>query len=230
MQACARQCPTCISARVVWNWTDGDIICTGCGLVLEERFIDDRVPASKYSDYKYDEPKLKKNVVASATMIGVDMPDSTLQLIQQSCREKFDKPTVAASIYNTVKGMTAKQICSALDIKPSKFWKAASTSKTADNKDILRRTIYECDVIPKDKVCVVMKTAISLFEALEKSNINQSLRKDRLAVSLLILSCEMLGIFKKRNVLCKTYKISMETVRKHEYAVQQALRLTHRTL
>lgn len=43
-------CTDCGCDQLVWNWTDGDVICTGCGLVVQQGILDDRPCYGEYYD------------------------------------------------------------------------------------------------------------------------------------------------------------------------------------
>lgn len=43
------QCPECGEAEPVFDWSHGEVVCTGCGIVLESSIIDDRPPREHVS-------------------------------------------------------------------------------------------------------------------------------------------------------------------------------------
>lgn len=222
------KCTDCGSIRVVWDWAAGDIVCTNCGLVLQERFIDDRVPFKEYGDY-FQEPKEINQTVKNHTE-GIPIQDEIVLASNEWCKDKREglrvrKVDVAAGIHSSIQGVPVRAICARMNVRASKFWKATQgqEGKKGDCLSILKRTVYESEHIPADVAWQVIKVGSKLIDVVNTSTHAQTLRLDRLAISIMIIACDIKSVGPKRSKACKLYGISPDTVRKHEGLIQGLL-------
>lgn len=225
-------CTDCKSDRIVWNWTDGDIVCTSCGLVQQERFIDDRVPFKDYCDYEIERIPLNKTVQKHTDSIyglSDDIVTATnAWCVETRCverQERVKKEDVAAGVHANMKGVSVRSICNKMNISQSKFWKAVSKKKESESDcgAMMKRLVYESEYIPKKRSWDVIKVGNKILDVIKGSKHIQTLKPDKLALSLIIISCEINKLGKKRSFACKDYGISVDTVRKHERLIQDLL-------
>ncbi len=238
-------CTDCKSDKFVWDWANGDVVCTSCGLVAQERFIDDRAAFKDYDEYApLDAPTNKTitqhtNHLNAALFNGhLDNTTDMAKTIQDFCnntpnqetRTKAQRADVLTAAYTNTKGIPAKDLCEALNVKPSTFWKAATKHKVVDKNssnrpnELLKRTIYENPDIPNGREWSVFKTARKFLEALSATPSIQGIKPDRLAVSLMIIACEVEQVGLKRNKVCHKYRLCLETLSRHEAMLQEALK------
>ena len=221
------QCPECISSHVVWNWADGDVVCTGCGLVIQERFIDDRVGFRESDDYSPPEPAFNAGVKRQLTKANVRLPDNVLSACHEGCvaTTSVRKEHVAVAMHANTQGVSVKAVCATMGVKPSKFWKEARNLKGHEEnvRSQLRRTVYECVLIDEAKHWDVLKTATRLMEGVINHPRLYTLKPDKLAVSLMVVACKICKLSLKRGRLCKEYGLSLDTLGKHESMIQEAL-------
>lgn len=241
-------CPECMSDKLVWHWSDGDVVCTSCGLVVEERFIDDRVAFKDYGDYSPLEAPVNKQVLKKVNVMNANlfngMMEETTEVakaVDDFCKardssnasnasngcEGLSKADIASGIYATTKGLSIKDVCCAMDMKPKKMWKAVIKHKIInDNRtcDVLKRSIYRCDDIPSEQKWDVLKVAKKFLEALENNVLIQRFKTDKMIVSLMTIACEVAKVDIKRRDFCRKYGITIDTLKKHEALLQEALK------
>lgn len=240
-------CTDCKSDKFVWDWANGDVVCTSCGLVAQERFIDDRVAFKDYDEYAPLEAPTNKAIAQHTNELNAVLFNGTLEnttdmakAIEEFCNKTPNQETrtkaqradvVTAAYTNTnIKGISAKDLCEALNVKPSTFWKAATKHKVVDKNstnrpsELLKRTIYENSDIPNGKEWSVFKTARKFLEALSATPSIQGIKPDRLAVSLMIIACEVEKVGLKRTKMCHKYRLCPETLSRHEAILQEALK------
>jgi transcription initiation factor TFIIIB Brf1 subunit/transcription initiation factor TFIIB len=236
-------CSDCKSDKFVWDWENGDVVCTGCGLVQQDRFIDDRVPWKEYDDYAPVEESVPARKVldmanmAKSELFGGNI-DNVKDLIMgdqacdkagdKACDKAGDKIQVAADLYENTKGFTAKTFCGSMKVKTSKFWKQLEQKGAVDKDrtfDILKRIVYESTDIPSDKSWEVIKVANKFREMLSESAEKQKIKSDRLMVSLMIIVvCDILKLGPKVCAMCRKYKLGVYTFKKHEKLLQEVLK------
>ena len=226
------RCTQCYNDNLVWVHADGDIVCPNCGLVVS-RIFDDSITYDN-SGWVYQvnhEEQINSTVAKYVSELGISR--EKLEGINAACagasaaREKIQKADVAAGIYNTTHGVSGKSICAALNMKPRKFWKSAAGMSKCENmaQTILKRTIFECAYIPSESAWQVYKVANKILGSIQDQG-TQTLKPDRLAISLMIVSCEINKVCNaglKRTRICKEYGISPDTVKKHEALIQALL-------
>jgi hypothetical protein len=243
-------CRDCKSTKLIWDWANGDLVCTACGLVAQERFIDERVSYNDRNYYcsdKIQTPTVSRELqrtiqhtnVINATLLNsaldntTDMAEAINDFCNQTPRLEVNvskKATTTAGIYANTQGVTVKDLCYQMNIKTSDFWKATTrhglTTMNPQRRfqDLLKRTIYTCEYIPKAKEWQTFKIARQLLEAIHDSPHFQNIKPERIVISLMIIAC---GLSKATTMtradLCKQYKLSQETLTKHEALLQQLL-------
>ena len=216
------KCRDCGGENMVWDWSCGDIVCTKCGLVAVERFIDDRVGWKEYGQYS---PLREEE--------GDGVVDKNVAEFLEKYHGASDISPVgmdAVDIMDSVeKGTSTTDICGALNIKTKQMWKMAEEKKIVGKDrsyDMIKRIVYECEGIPSARAWDVIKAANRFREAvLGCKGVAQGVKIDRLVVSLVVIACcdicKIPGV--SVGALCSKYGLAMGTFRKHERMLQGVL-------
>lgn len=234
-------CTDCMSDRLVWDWANGDVVCTSCGLVVQERFIDDRVGFKDYGEYSPLEVPVNKQVLKKVDVVNANLFNGMMEgtrdvakAIDEFCQvspsnggEVLSKADIASGVFATTRGLSVKDVCGAMDVKPRQLWKAIVKHKVINTNrtcDVLKRTIYKCEDIPSEKKWDVLKVANKFLEALEKNVLIQRFKQDKMILSLMTIACEVVKLDIKRRHLCRKYGLTVDTLNKHEAMLQEALK------
>jgi hypothetical protein len=233
-------CTDCKSDRLVWDWASGDVVCTSCGLVVQERFIDDRVSFKDMGDYTPLATPVTKQILKKVDVVNANLFNGMLEgttdvakAIDEFCQSSpsdgdvLSKADVASGVFANTNGFSAKELCVAMDVKPRQLWKAVVKHKvinTNRTSAVLKRTIYECEDIQSGREWEVFKVAKTFLEALENNVLIQRIKSDKLVVSLMIIACEVVKLDVKRKELCRKYVLSLDTLIRHEALLQEALK------
>jgi len=231
-------CTDCKSDLFVWDWANGDVVCTRCGLVAQERIIEDKVGFKDRDDYyPLDDVPVSKRVMTQTNILNATLFNGMLegdkdmaQAINEFCQkspEVTQKADVVTGMFANTKGIPAKDLCFAMNLKPKQLWKATvkhDIINTNRSLDMLKRIIYECGDIPMGREWEVLKVARKFLEVLETTPAIQNVKPDRLVVSLMIVACDVLKLGLKRSKVCHKYKLSMDTLYRHETMLQEALK------
>lgn len=230
-----QQCFHCESDRLVWDWTNGDIICTSCGTVNQESIIDDKVYYKDYEDHEYQEHKtIDKKVVKVVSKINsvlyngmVDDTNRISDKIQSTCdnNNRITTADVVAGVYACEKGLTANNLCTAMNIKPKMFWKSVKTNVVWENRllDIIKRLVYESVDFDTKKEWSVIKCCMKVIEKIKSCPEIQNIKTDKLAISLIYIACKCEKIPYDKKQFVQVYKISLETLKRHEHVIQTIL-------
>lgn len=238
------QCKQCSSTRLVWDWANGDVVCTGCGLVCQERFIDERVPWKEYDDYTPISQPINSKILNQTKIINasffnglLDNTDNIAKSVQEFCNQSQSKnipkkASIASGIYANTKGLSIKELCDEMKVKTSHFWKASVQNKVSNNpnriQDLLKRTIFSCEYIPKKNEWNVLKIANKFLDLMIKNPSVQKIKPNRLVISLMIIACEIEKLPISRQSFCEKYQLSADTLNKHEMILQQVLKASNK--
>lgn len=237
MQGYDQICSDCKSDKLVWDWANGDVVCTSCGLVNEDRFIDDRFCYKNYEDHEYEEPNIidKKvdKVVSTINSILkngiIDDSNTIAQKVQHTFEDNNKRITTAdivAGVYSCEKGMTAQDLCTTMNIKPKKFWKAVKHDIVWEQRllDIIKRLVYENVKFDKKQEWPIIKYSMKIIERIKNSTEIQNIKTDKLAISIIYIACKCEKITYDKKEFVNVYRISLETLKRHEYIVQTVLK------
>lgn len=237
MQAYNQICSDCNSDKLVWDWANGDVVCTSCGLVNQERFIDDRVFYKDYADHEYNETKsIDKKVDKVVSQINsvlynkmVDDTNIIVERIQHSYendKKKITTADVVAGVYSCEKGLTARELCISMNVKPKKFWKSVKSNIVWEQRllDIIKRMVYENVKFEKNEEWPIIKCAMKIIERMENSIEVQNIKTNKLAISIVYIACKCEKIMYEKSEFVKFYNISLETLKRHEYIIQAVLK------
>jgi transcription initiation factor TFIIIB Brf1 subunit/transcription initiation factor TFIIB len=245
-------CTDCKSKKLAWDWANGDLVCTACGLVAQERFIDERVSYRDFDEFcpmtnrvltqKPIDHKIVQQTNVMNAMLLNGMLDNTTDIaraVDDFCNKPptvdvdvSKKAHITCGIYAKTQGLDVKDLCHQMNIKTSAFWKATTRNGISEVperrfQDVLKRAIYKCPHIPAKQEWQVFKIANKFLEAINKTPHMQNTKPDRLIVSLMIIACEIKKIPINRVKVCKQYKLSAETLNKHEILLQEVLTHTN---
>jgi transcription initiation factor TFIIIB Brf1 subunit/transcription initiation factor TFIIB len=198
-------CNSCnTDINLVWDWANGDVVCRGCGLVVEERFIDDRPPYAENDQYA------PLNECANKTKMS-----------------RIEK--LVGDIIQEANGLRTEDIGKALNIKPSKVWKVIpediKTSVYQRGYDIIKRMVYGSTLVPQDKAWSVIRTARKLYDTITQpgtKHLIQGVKLDRLVTSLVVIAADIENVCTRKK-LCGYFKLNKDTLIKHEGLLQTAL-------
>ena len=232
-----QNCSYCKSHSLVWDWANGDIVCTKCGTINQEKFIDDRSYYKDHEDHEHNEPKVidKKinNLVSSVNSVlyngMVDDTSVMSERVEDKCcqihNNKLTSADIVAGVYACEKGLTAKELCVTMNVKPNRFWKSVKTDFIWDERliDIIKRTVYRCVNIDKNKEWLVIKCAIKIINKIKNSPEIQNIKPNKLAISLVYIGCKCQNINLDKRDFAKDYGISIETLHNHENVIQRIL-------
>lgn len=237
MQRNNQICSDCKSDKLVWDWANGDVVCTSCGLVNQERFIDDRFCYKDYEDHEYKETKIRdKNVDKVVSIINsvlyngmIDDSNIMAERIKYTCENNNKKITTAdvvAGVYSCEKGMTAQELCTTMNVKPKKFWKSVKKDVVWEHRllDIIKRLVYENAKFERKEEWPVIKCSRKIIDRIKNSTEVQNIKTDKLAISIVYIACRCEKIVYDKKEFVKYYKISFETLKKHENIIQAILK------
>lgn len=232
-------CNHCKSYNLVWDWANGDIVCASCGTINQEKFIDDRHYHRDFEDHEYTEmkninPKIGNTVSAVNAVLYNGLIDDTHSIVDNVDNiinnneddKKLTTTKIVAGIYDTEQGLTAKELCSKMNVKSKKFWKSVKTDSINENRlyDIVKRNVYNNNkIISKDNWSVI-KCAKKIIEKVQNSPELQNIKPDKLAITLLYISCQCVKINISKKDITKMYGVSQDTLYRHESIIQTILK------
>lgn len=235
-------CNDCGGDRLVTT-REGDFVCTQCGLVKEERCIDDTAHA--FEDIHW-EPIVDDEAIKQARILKDlrlnDLDDIIKDVICrfhtlaiESGRKQFDTSFWAACVYMASmelnRGMSPEECMRLLGCEEShKFWESykqlgGKTIPQARHNNGLARVIHVLD-LPSDKIWEIKKIADRLWERV-KDDVG-TLKSSKLNSSIVYIACKIGGINNLHNV-CSKLNISKGTLKKHEERIQSILARKHAT-
>lgn len=230
-------CEHCKSDRLVWDWANGDIVCTSCGTITQERFVDDNHYYKDYEDHEYSEKKTidrkVNNVVCTINSVlyngMVDDTNAISEKIQHSYENVDKKITTAdivAGIYTCEKGLTAKELCITMNVKPKKFWKSVKNDVVWEHRllDIIKRLVYEAVKFDSKEEWKVIKNSMKIIEKIKKFPEVQNIKTDKLAISLIYIACKCGNVLWDKKEFLTNFRISFETLQRHEHIIQAILK------
>ena len=230
-------CSDCKSDKLVWDWANGDVVCTSCGLVNEERFIDDRFCYKNHEDHEYTETMIidKKveqvvSTINSALYNGIiDDTNIITERIQHNYENNNKKITTAdvvANVYSCEKGVTAHELCTTMNVKPKTFWKSVKNDVVLEKRllDIIKRKVYENVKFEKKEEWPIIKCSMKIIERIKNSSVVQNIKTDKLAISIVYIACKCEKISCDKKEYVAQYRISLETLKRHEYIIQEILK------
>jgi hypothetical protein len=141
------------------------------------------------------------------------------------------KEDVVAGVYNATKGFTVGDLCSRMKVKPKRVWTALSKmggeagggGKLERGMDILKRIVYECELIETGRSWEVIKTSRKMMEKVgETGTALQGVNMEKFVKSLVVVATDVCGICQRREVM-KVLGVNATTLKKHETIIQRGL-------
>jgi transcription initiation factor TFIIIB Brf1 subunit/transcription initiation factor TFIIB len=225
----AQSCKWCGSGNLVWNWSDGDVICRGCGTVVEAHLMDDHVPFKESGDYGVERLPVSTRCVDRVRMVDAVEPELVINIAGNIKSSK--KEDVVAGVYNATKGFTVGDLCSRMKVKPKRVWtalgklgvEACGGGQLQRGMDILKRIVYECELIESGRSWEVIKTSRKMLEKVcETGTAIQGVNMEKFVKSLLVVATDVCGICQRREVM-KVLGVNATTLKKHETIIQRGL-------
>ena len=237
-------CDDCQGIQFVWD-RDGDVTCTGCGLVKMERYIDDRCDDITRVEAMFEEDTYKHHQVRKyMTEIDDDMKNFASDLydiymcksIRTSTMDK-KKAIMANCLYysgvrnrrshtiENIARMFQIELKSIWDCKLEVFetWKDEPFYKDIcqeDDDGSLRRMIYNMGY---ENPMKINKMANHIMSLLRDESMLDKVKKGKMNASIIYASCNAIGIHIDKHKYCRDMNISMATLKKHEGVIQYCL-------
>ena len=223
----AQSCKWCGSENLVWNWADGDVICRGCGTVVQAHLIDDQVPFKESASYDIERMPVNTRCMDRVRIVDAIEPELVVNVAAGIASSK--KEDVVAGVYGATKGYTVGDLCSRMKVKPKRVWTALSklgveAGPLQRGMDILKRIVYECELIESGRSWEVIKTARKMLEKVCETSVAaiQGVNMEKFARSLVVVATDVCGICQRREVM-KVLKVNATTLKKHETIIQSGL-------
>ena len=230
-------CNHCKSDRLVWDWANGDVVCSACGTINQEKFIDDRCYYRDYEDHDYKETKsINKNIDKVMSDVNAifhnGMIDDTSKIAENvqimydtNTTKRISKADAVAGVYACEKGLTAKELCTNMNVKSSKFWKSVKRDTVWESRllDIIKRNVYGCNEIETKHHWALIKCSRKIIDIIKSSPEIQNIKPDRFAISLIYVACNCEKICLNRKKFVKLFGMSLETLLRHEHIIQTIL-------
>jgi transcription initiation factor TFIIIB Brf1 subunit/transcription initiation factor TFIIB len=248
----ANICDDCGSHKLVIQWREGDIVCSQCGLVKEERILDD----TYYGNKPYDEdiqPALCSNEAQNETIkwaiesllgdgntILIDLCTQMFHAIGRtsgkSLRGKTRRAVIAAAIYCASKyhkrGLTAEAIYSMFEID---MWFMYSDICVLWSTCPEFKAVFATTTIDDALARMVYSNLDIPFDAtkqvLKYCNILRdavgshltNAKVSKLNACFVYIACQQSNLDISKKDIHKAYGVSMATLTKHETMIQDIL-------
>lgn len=246
----ANICNDCGSDQLLIHWREGDIVCSQCGLVKEERILDD----TYYGNKPFDEDvqpsfcdKTQNETVKWAVDILLGDGNSLLidlctqlfnaigRISNKRLKGKTRRAALAASIFCAskyhIRGLTAEVIYNMFEIDMwfmysdmCALWNTCLEFKeviTYSTDDELTRMVYGNPDIPYEALKQVCKYCNILKKTVGSHLTNAKISK--LNACFIYIACEQLKLQISKKKIHKAYGVSMATLTKHESMIQDIL-------
>lgn len=242
-------CSDCGGSRVVWT-RDGDVVCTGCGLVLEAHYIDDRPERRFFSgdgDDGGDDPcrteRLIENVdpkeQAVKRMIDHILPSEDTPLKEETMKQlkshtRKEIHVVAACFYKASeslgRGFTAQQVCNMFGVNTKAFWACFDKSGCSRHMRSCEAPLAVCK-----RMVAGLEGSFEWFDRKHRQPVIKvmrqllevdgcgSLKSSKFHASVLCIACKITGVPLVLSDVSKMFDVSIKTIHKHEALLQEGL-------
>lgn len=246
----ANVCNDCGSDQLLIHWREGDIVCSQCGLVKEERILDDTYYGNKHFDEDVqpafcDNPQNETVQWAIEILLGdgnsllIDLCTQLFDAIGKTSGKRLKGKTrraaLAAAIYCTSKyhnrGLKAEVIYSMFEIDlwfmysdMCVMWNACPEFKkiiTCLTDDEINRMVYSNFDIPFEATKKVCKYCNVLKKTVGSYLTNAKVSK--LNACFIYIACQQLNLQISKKNIHNAYGVSIATLTKHEGMIQDIL-------
>lgn len=227
---------------------DGDIVCTGCGLVAQERIIDDTPEWRTFEDERVatiEERGWKCKLLYEVEVIDDVMKQAIDELWKLAyyprapCRALF-----TCCIYHVSKslnrGWTVNQCINMVEGVESKaFWdvfnivakycdtksqrgktdKKASTDSEGSELAMCKRIIYDIDTQTRSQD--IIKLTKSLCDAILEKGSQGSAKSSKFFPCVVWVACCRLKVVVDEKDFCKRYDLSVKTLKKYTTVIHK---------
>lgn len=238
------RCPDCNGDNFVMDYKEGDVVCTGCGLVQERILVDDGIPRDVYTDPEtISAVKMHDRVKSACCHLGLEAYTATASAIFEDAQRKHGfrgacfEAAVAASIYVACQVSTdgrssrdATEIFPRMGVEASMFFKVLklvynlkpdlqTKAKRVTEDDILIRQIQQADVHTKDVHTVIRK--VRDLDAVRRQHGIMLATSPKIVNAVLIFAAaDALGIHVEKHTFVNAGWVSRATLDKHAKAIK----------
>jgi transcription initiation factor TFIIIB Brf1 subunit/transcription initiation factor TFIIB len=240
-------CSDCGGDKFVWD-RDGDMTCTGCGLVKEERYIDDRCDYQDLERVAFlIEEEDKGNGVPRELLPYIEDYDEVLQAYAEKmftiyCKSTSSKKndTKRAILANCLyyasialkRSFGIEEIVERMDVSMKDFW-----SNLYDVRNVMKGQKFYDDIDPVKSDTLarmvfsieglvsfgfdkwkVIRTCHKLSDLLPNVG-----KKEKMNASIVYVALCACGIRVTHKEFCEFTNISLGTLKKHEASIQACL-------
>jgi hypothetical protein len=197
--------------------------------VVQAHLIDDHVPFKESGNYDVDRMPLNTRCLDRVRMVDAVEPELVMNIAAGI--ESSKKEDVVAGVYSATKGFTVGDLCSRMKVKPKRVWTAlgklgmevGGAGQLQRGMDLLKRIVYECELIESGRSWEVIKTARKMLEKVcETGTAIQGVNMEKFVKSLVVVATDVCGICQRREVM-KVLKVNATTLKKHETIIQRGL-------
>ena len=142
------------------------------------------------------------------------------------------KEDVVVGVYSATKGYTVGDLCSRMKVKPKRVWTALSKlgveaeggGQLQRAMDILKRIVFECELIETGRNWEVIKTSRKMLEKVCETSVAaiQGVNMEKFVRSLVVVATDVCGVCQRREVM-KVLQVNATTLKKHETIIQRGL-------
>lgn len=244
----AMSCNDCGGDRFVWD-RDGDVTCTGCGLVWQERYIDDHCDHQDLERvaflYQEDDASCMWKREMLPYMMGFDeviqaYAEKMFDIYCKSSKKNDTKRAIMANclFYASIalkRSFTIEEITGRLDISNKDFW-----ANFYDVRDAMKGESFYADIDPvkADTLSRLVYSIDGYFGGFDKWRVIRTChhiseacgdcgagaKKNKMNASIVYVSLCACGVKVKHKEFCGMMNISEGTLKKHEATIQACLR------
>lgn len=227
------QCTDCRGSLFVWT-RDGDVVCKGCGLVAQERYIDDSPEWRNYDDGEdhsrvapvFLQQKKRKVTIPIEDVVLQDLANEYMQLFPERFRETT---MTAVCVYKAsralARGWTVDQAMNMFQVSSKDFWtyydyinkESKDTTSAYDQLATCKRMIYSLADIDHVKV---INASRQLLERV--GDFPGGIKASKLCVTIVHVACKISGS-DLSDEICDIFNTTKRTLMKHEAYIQQRL-------
>jgi hypothetical protein len=149
-----------------------------------------------------------------------------VQHLYENVDKKITTADIVASVYTCEKGLTAKELCVIMNVKPKKLWKSVKSDIVWEHRllDIIKRLVYEAVKFDSKEEWKVIKNSMKIIEKIKNFPEVQNIKTDKLAISRIYIACKCGNIIWDKKEFLTNFRISFETLQRHEHIIQAILK------
>lgn len=222
---------------------DADLVCTGCGLVAQERLIDE---GPEWRSFEHERAEDTTDTGWKCKLL-YDIEDTLDDVMKQAIDNLWQqvhypkapsKPLFLCCMYlvsqRLCRGWTVNQCLNILpgcNVERSAFWdvynkvsKSASAVKETQwqndskNLGICKRIVHDMDIEGQHEV---LKLVHKLCETVRTSGCQGSAKASKFCASIVWVACSKLNISVDVKTFCEKYDVGVHTLKKYRDTIQK---------